>query len=285
MKRVLRRTADFFRRFGAYTAMAITCALLLGILVFVFAQGLPGITWEFLTSVPSVLHDTVGILPNLLNTFYLVLMTLVIVLPLGVGAAIFLTEYAPNTPLTRVIEFASETLAGIPSIIYGLVGMLIFSEFLGLQSSLLSGAFTLAMMTLSTVIRTTQESLKTVPQSYREGSLALGSGKWHMIRTVVLPGCVDGIVTGAILSIGKIVGESAALLYTAGMAHKLLTPKQALTAGNPGATLTVALYVYAKERGDFQSAFSIAAVLLIFTLLLNRAAAAVGKQMKEGKKK
>ena len=285
MKRVLRRTADFFRRFGAYTAMAITCALLLGILVFVFAQGLPGITWEFLTSVPSVLHDTVGILPNLLNTFYLVLMTLVIVLPLGVGAAIYLTEYAPNTPLTRVIEFASETLAGIPSIIYGLVGMLIFSEFLGLQSSLLSGAFTLAMMTLSTVIRTTQESLKTVPQSYREGSLALGSGKWHMIRTVVLPGCVDGIVTGAILSIGKIVGESAALLYTAGMAHKLLTPKQALTAGNPGATLTVALYVYAKERGDFQSAFSIAAVLLIFTLLLNRAAAAVGKQMKEGKKK
>lgn len=285
MKRVLRRTADFFRRFGAYTAMAVTCALLLGILVFVFARGLPGITWEFLTSVPSVLHDTVGILPNLLNTFYLVLMTLVIVLPLGVGAAIFLTEYAPNTPLTRVIEFASETLAGIPSIIYGLVGMLIFCEFLGLQSSLLSGAFTLAMMTLPTVIRTTQESLKTVPKSYREGSLALGSGKWHMIRTVVLPGCVDGIVTGAILSIGKIVGESAALLYTAGMAHKLLTPKQALTAGNPGATLTVALYVYAKERGDFQSAFSIAAVLLIFTLLLNRAAAAVGKQMKEGKKK
>lgn len=279
-----RRFADALRKGGAFFAMGITCALLLGILVYIFIRGLPGISWEFLTTAPSVLNDTIGILPNLLNTLYLVIMTLIVVLPLGVGAAIYLTEYAANSPLTPIIEFASETLAGIPSIIYGLVGELIFCEFLGLQSSLRAGSLTLAMMTLPTIIRTTQESLKTVPVSYREGALGLGSGKWHMIRTVVLPSCVDGIVTGCILTVGKVVGESAALLYTAGMAHKLLTPLQAVKAGHPGASLTVALYVYAKERGEFDVAFAIAAVLLIFTLILNWAAAQTGKRMKAGKK-
>ena len=264
-----------------YLAAGLTCALLVGMIVYIFYRGLGHISWDFLSGTPSALRDTIGIFPNILNTLYIVLMTLIVVLPLGVGAAIYLTEYATNQKLVSLIEFATETLSGIPSIIYGLVGMLFFVQFCGLQTSLIAGALTLVIVTLPTIIRTTQESLKTVPQSYREGALGLGAGKWHMIRTVVLPSAVDGIVTGCILAVGRIVGESAALLFTAGMANAVLTPRQALSPGNSGGTLTVAMYRYAKERGEFDVAFAIAAILLILTLLINFAAKAAGKKLKK----
>ena len=252
---------------------ALTGALVLFMLGYVFIKGIPNITWELLSTKPSYLTGRIGILPDILNTVYIVLATLVIVLPLGVGAAIYLTEYAKNKRLVGVIEYAAETLSGIPSIIYGLVGMLLFSNNFG--TSLLAGALTLVIMNLPTVMRTTQESLKTVPQSYREGAFGLGAGKWRVIRTVVLPGCVDGVITGCILSVGRILGESAALLFTAGFAHALNGIFTGLT--SPGATLTVALYVYAKEEGEFGVAFAIAAILLILTLLINLSATMVGK--------
>ena len=210
--------------------------------------------------------------------------TLVVVLPLGVGAAIYLTEYATNHKLVSTIEFATETLAGIPSIIYALVGVLVFAESLALGKTLVAGAFTLVIMTLPTVIRTTQESLKTVPQSYREGSLGLGSGKWHMIRTVVLPSSIDGIVTGCILSIGRIVGESAVLLYTVGMSMRMQDFFQnglESFLSSSGSTLSVALYVYAKVRADFDLAFSVAVVLIVITLVINLAAKFLGKKLKK----
>ena len=240
-----RRFMDGLRSALMYIAIAIVCLVLVGIIGYIFFRGIPHISWDFLSTKPSPRSGTIGILPDLLNTLYVILITLVIVLPLGVGAAIYLTEYAANKKLVRIIEFATETLSGIPSIIFGLVGMLVFVEFFGLQSSLIAGSLTLVILTLPTVVRTTQESLKTVPQSYREGALGLGSGKWHMIRTVVLPSSVDGIVTGCILAVGRIVGESAALLYTAGVAHNILSPAQAVTPNTPGSTLTVALYMYA----------------------------------------
>ena len=252
---------------------ALTAALVLFLLVYVLINGIPNISLELLSTKPSYLHDRIGILPDILNTVYIVLATLVIVLPLGVGAAIYLTEYAKNKKLVAVIEYAAETLSGIPSIIYGLVGMLLFSNNFG--TSLLAGALTLVIMNLPTVMRTTQESLKTVPQSYREGAFGLGAGKWRVIRTVVLPGCVDGVITGCILSVGRILGESAALLFTAGFAHALNGIFTGLT--SPGATLTVALYVYAKEEGEFGVAFAIAAILMILTLLINLSATLVGK--------
>ena len=264
-----------------YLSAALICALLLGLIGYIFYRGLGNITWQLLSTSPSILRDTIGILPNILNTLYIVLITLIIVLPLGVGAAIYLTEYATNRRLVAIIEFATETLSGIPSIIYGLVGMLFFAQFCGLESSLIAGALTLVIVTLPTIIRTTQESLKTVPQSYREGALGLGAGKWHMIRTVVLPSSVDGIVTGCILAVGRIVGESAALLYTAGMANAILSPLEAIRAGNPGATLTVALYIYAKERGEFDVAFAIASILIILTLAINLSAKFAGKKLKK----
>ncbi len=252
---------------------ALTAALVLFLMGFVLINGIPNITWELLTTKPSYLTERIGILPDILNTVYIVLATLVIVLPLGVGAAIYLTEYAKNKKLVAMIEYAAETLSGIPSIIYGLVGMLLFSNNFG--TSLLAGALTLVIMNLPTVMRTTQESLKTVPQSYREGAFGLGAGKWRVIRTVVLPGCVDGVITGCILSVGRILGESAALLFTAGFAHALNGIFTGLT--SPGATLTVALYVYAKEEGEFGVAFAIAAILMILTLLINLSATLVGK--------
>lgn len=264
-----------------FIATGLTCALLLGVIGYIFYRGLGNITWKLLSTKPRILEDSIGILPNILNTLYIVIGTLLIVLPLGVGAAIYLTEYATNKRLVSMIEFATETLSGIPSIIYGLVGMLFFVQFCGLQYSLVAGCLTLVIVTIPTIIRTTQESLKTVPQSYREGSLGLGAGKWHMIRTVVLPSSVDGIVTGCILAVGRIVGESAALLYTAGMAHNILSPLQAVKPGNPGATLTVAMYLYAKERGEFEVAFAIAAILLMLTFLINIAAKLVGKKLKK----
>lgn len=254
-----------------YASAAFTVLLLAGLLGYIFAKGLPAITWQLLSTKPSVLRDTIGILPNLLNTLYIILLTLLIALPLGVGAAVYLTEYAANRRLVRVIEFATETLAGIPSIIYGLVGMLVFVQLLGFGTSLLSGSLTLVIMILPTIIRTTQESLKTVPQSYREGALGLGATKWHMIRTIILPASLPGIVTGCILSIGRIVGESAALLFTAGSATIIADSLiEAYTRG--GGTLSVALYIYAGERAEFEVAFAIAAILLILVFVLNCAA-------------
>lgn len=263
-----------------YGSTALICLLLTGIIGCILCKGLPHITWGLLTSKPSLLDDRAGILPNILNTFYIIIITLVIVLPVGVGAAVYLNEYAGNKKAVRLIELAAETLAGIPSVIYGLVGMLVFVQLCGIGKSLLAGSLTLAIMTLPTVMRTTQESLKTVPDSYREGALALGAGKWYMIRTAVLPSAVDGIVTGCILSIGRITGESAALLFTAGMASEVLSVFQALSPGNAGSTLTVALYMYAKERGDFDTAFAVSAILLMFTLLINLAATLSAKILK-----
>ena len=254
---------------------ALTCALVLFLIAYVLFKGLPNVTWTLLSTAPSYLTESIGILPDILNTLYTVAATLVIVLPLGVGAAVYLTEYAQNKKIVAVIEYAAETLSGIPSIIYGLVGMLFFCQFLGLQTSLRAGAYTLVIMNLPTIMRTTQESLKTVPQSYREGAFGLGAGKWRTIRTVVLPSCVDGIITGCILSIGRIIGESAALLFTAGFAHSLNNIIDGL--GSAGATLTVALYVYAKEQGEFAVAFAIAAILMILTLIINLIAVFVGK--------
>ena len=251
-------------------AAVITAALVLFLIAYVLVKGLPNVSWPLLSTAPSYLSDRIGILPDLLNTLYIVIATLLIVLPLGVGAAIYLTEYATNRRVIGVIEYAAETLSGIPSIIYGLVGMLFFCQFLNMKTSLLAGALTLVIMNLPTIMRTTQESLKTVPQSYREGAFGLGAGKWRVIRTVVLPGCVDGVITGCILSVGRILGESAALLFTAGFAHALNGFFDGLSSA--GATLTVALYVYAKEQGQFDVAFAIAAILMLLTLLINGAA-------------
>ena len=251
-------------------AAVLTCALVVGMIGYILGNGIPNVTWEMLSTAPSYLASRVGILPDILSTLYIVIATLLIVLPLGVSAAIYLNEYAANKKLVSVIEYASETLSGIPSIIYGLVGMLIFCKN---GTSLLAGALTLTIMNLPTIMRTTQESLKTVPQSYREGAFGLGAGKWRVIRTVVLPGCVDGVITGCILSVGRILGESAALLFTAGFAHALNDFFEGLSSA--GATLTVALYVYAKEQGRFDVAFAIAAILMILTLLINGAATLV----------
>lgn len=276
-----RRAFAILCKTGMYLAAGITAALLVFLIGYIFVKGLPNITWELLTTASSTLKGTTGILPNLVNTLYIIVLTLIVVLPLGVGAAVYLTEYARNKRLVNLISFATETLAGIPSILYGLVGMLFFTELCGLKSCLLAGALTLAIMTLPTIIRTTQESLKTVPQSYREGSLGLGAGKWHMIRTVVLPASVDGIVTGCILTVGRIVGESAALLFTTGMSNELLAPWEAVLPNRAGTTLTVAMYKFTKERGQFDVAFAIAAILLILTLLINLAAQYAGKKLKK----
>lgn len=262
-------------------AAIITAALVLFLIAYVLIKGLPNVSWALLSTAPSYLSDRIGILPDILNTLYIVIATLLIVLPLGVGAAIYLTEYATNRRLIGAIEYAAETLSGIPSIIYGLVGMLFFCQFLNMKTSLLAGALTLVIMNLPTIMRTTQESLKTVPQSYREGAFGLGAGKWRVIRTVVLPGCVDGVITGCILSVGRILGESAALLFTAGFAHALNGLFDGLAGA--GATLTVALYVYAKEQGEFEVAFAIAAILMILTLLINLAAALVERYFKRKK--
>ena len=258
-------------RLGMYLATAITAGLTLFLAGYVLVKGIPALSWNFLTTKPSYLSGNIGILPDILNTLYIVIATLVIVIPLGVGAAVYLTEYAGNQKLVSIIEYAAEALSGIPSIIYGLVGMLMFAGTFG--TSLMAGALTLVIMNLPTILRNTQESLKTVPQSYREGAFGLGAGKWRVVRTVVLPGCVDGVITGCILSVGRILGESAALLFTAGFAHALNGFWDGLHSA--GATLTVALYVYAKEQGEFQVAFGIAAILLVLSFGINLAAGAV----------
>lgn len=260
-------------RFAMRLAAALTSGLTLFIAGYVLLKGVPNITWKFLSTKPSYLSGNIGILPDILNTVYIVVATLVVVIPLGVGAAVYLTEYASNKRLVGMIEYAAEALSGIPSIIYGLVGMLMFSNNIG--TSLMAGALTLVIMNLPTILRNTQESLKTVPQSYREGAFGLGAGKWRVVRTVVLPGCVDGVITGCILSVGRILGESAALLFTAGFAHALNGFVEGLSSA--GATLTVALYVYAKEQGEFGVAFGIAAILLVLSFAINLAAGAVSK--------
>ena len=258
-------------RLGMYLATAITAGLTLFLAGYVLVKGIPALSWNFLTTKPSYLSGNIGILPDILNTLYIVIATLIIVIPLGVGAAVYLTEYAGNQKLVSIIEYAAEALSGIPSIIYGLVGMLMFAGTFG--TSLMAGALTLVIMNLPTILRNTQESLKTVPQSYREGAFGLGAGKWRVVRTVVLPGCVDGVITGCILSVGRILGESAALLFTAGFAHALNGFWNGLHSA--GATLTVALYVYAKEQGEFQVAFGIAAILLVLSFGINLTAGAV----------
>ncbi len=259
----------------------LTFGLVLFLIAYILIKGLPGISWSFLSTVPTVIPHNIGILPDILNTVYIVIATIIIVVPLGAGAAVYLSEYAGDKRFVRIIEYAAETLSGIPSIIYGLVGMLFFCEFLKMQTSLLAGALTLVIMNLPTVMRTTQESLKTVPQSYREGAFGLGAGKWRVIRTVVLPGCVDGVITGCILAVGRILGESAALLFTAGFAHTLNGFFRGL--GSSGSTLTVALYVYAKEEGEFEAAFAIAAILMLLALLINLAAELAAKYFRRKK--
>ena len=254
------------------------CLLVLSLAAYVLVRGIPNLSWSLVSTAPSYISKTVGILPDILNTLYIIIASLVIVIPVGAGAAVYLTEYARSGRLVSAIEYAAETLSGIPSIIYGLVGMLFFCQFLNMRTSLIAGALTLVIMNLPTVMRTTQESLKTVPRGFREGAFALGSGRWRVIRTVVLPGCIDGIATGCILSAGRILGESAALLFTAGFAHALNGFLGGLASS--GATLTVALYVYAKERGEFGVAFAIAAILMALSLLVNLLASAAARTFK-----
>lgn len=268
-----RKNYEILMRVLMGLAVGLTAGLVIFLVFYVLSKGLPNISWDFVSTAPSYLTRHIGILPDILNTLYIVFATLLIVIPLGVCGAVYLTEYAENKKLVAVIEYAAETLSGIPSIIYGLVGMLIFSNNMG--TCLWAGSLTLVIMNLPTIMRSTQESLKTVPRSYREGAFGLGAGKWRVIRTVVLPGCIDGIITGAILSVGRILGESAALLYTAGFAHAVNGIRSGLK--SPGATLTVALYVYAKDDGEFRVAFGIAAILMILALVINFGASAVQK--------
>lgn len=272
----MRKVKDALRRGAMVLCTGITCAILLLIIGYILVRGLPHLSWTLISTAPSYINDSIGILPNLLNTVYIILVAMVIVVPLGVGAAVYLNEYATSHRLVRLISFAVETLTGIPSILFGLVGMLVFTELMGLRQGILAGGLTLVMMVLPTIITNTRESLSSVPQAYREGALALGSGKWHMVRTVVLPNACDGIVTGCILAIGRITGESAALLFTAGFGARLLGLFDALETSS--ATLTVALYMYASEQGKYDAAFAIAVILLALTLLINFAATRITKK-------
>lgn len=275
----MRKAKDKTLKFLMSLCAAVTCLLLIGLIGYLLYRGIPGINAKFLTTQTSYISDSIGILPNILNTLYLIVLVMIIVVPLGVGAAVYLTEYASNKRISNAIGFAVETLTGIPSIIFGLVGMLFFTQILGLRQGILAGSLTLIIMVLPTVISNTKESLLAVPQAYREGALALGSGKWHMVRTVVLPNAVDGIVTGCILAVGRVVGESAALLFTAGFGLKLLGFAKALQSS--AASLTVALYIYASEEGKFDVAFAIAVILICITLIINLAASLVGKKVRK----
>ncbi|MFR9216143.1 MAG: phosphate ABC transporter permease PstA [Ruthenibacterium sp.] len=280
---VRRRLYDGVMKALVLLGAGLTIALLVALIGYILVRGLPHVTWQLLSTSPSMMKGTIGILPNILNTLYLILFTLLISLPLGVGAAVYLTEYAKSRRFAAAVEFATETLAGIPSILYGLVGMLFFCQLLGFKTSLLSGGCTLVVMILPTIIRTTQESLKTVPQSYREGALGLGASKWHMIRTIVLPSSLDGIVTGCILAVGRIVGESAALLFTAGVGTVVASNMFAAFTRS-GGSLSVALYMYVSERGEFDVGFAIAAILMILVLGVN-AAAKLAKNRLSAKKR
>ena len=258
--------------YGLIYICAAFCVLVLaGIIVYVLVKGIKTVNWSFLTSVTSVLYGTVGIAGNIVNTLIIILITMLISTPIGVGSAIFLNEYAKPGKVVTVIEYATETLSGIPSIIFGLFGMMFFGEGLGIGYSLLTGSLTLILMVLPLITRNTQEALKTVPDSYRNGAIGLGSGKWHMIRTILVPSAMPGIITGVILAIGRIVGESAALLFTAGSA-KLLPKTLEQLLNKPfqsGGTLTIQMYLSATSEGDFETAFGIATVLLVIVLIIN----------------
>ena len=266
-----RKIIDAFLRFLIYLCASFSVVLLVGIILYVLVKGLSTVSWSFLTSVTSVLNGTVGIAGNIVNTILIVLMTMVVAIPIGVGSAIYLNEYAKPGKIVTLIEYATETLSGIPSIIFGLFGMMFFGEKLGFGYSLLTGSLTLILMVLPLITRNTQEALKTVPDMYRNGAYGLGSGKWHMIRTILIPSAMPGILTGAILAIGRIVGESAALLFTAGSAK--LLPKGLMGLLNKplqsGGTLTIQMYLSATSEGDFETAFGIAVVLLVIVLAIN----------------
>lgn len=277
----MRKLRERVWKTAAVMAAVITLCILLFLIGTILRRGLPQLSVPFLTTATSYLTGTTGILPNLCNTLYLILIAMFVALPLGVGAAVYITEYAENPRAVRVIGFAAETLTGIPSVLFGLIGMLFFIKLAGLKPGVLAGGLTLALMVLPTVIANTRESLLAVPRAYREGAFALGSGKWHMVRTVVLPNAVDGIVTGCILSVGRITGESAALLFTAGFGLRLLGFQAALQSSS--ASLSVALYLYASEQGKFDVAFGIASVLLVLTLALNLLATLTASRARKGK--
>lgn len=266
-----RKIKDFSIRILIYICATFSVFLLIGIILYVLMKGLSAVNWSFLTSVTSVLKGTVGIAGNIVNTILIILITMVIATPIGVGSAIYLNEYAKPGKVVTLIEYATETLSGIPSVIFGLFGMMFFGEKLGLGYSLLTGSLTLIIMVLPLITRNTQEALKTVPNSYRNGAIGLGSGKWHMIRTILIPSAMPGIITGAILAIGRIVGESAALLFTAGSAKLLPKGIEGLLDKpfQSGGTLTIQMYLSATSEGDFETAFGIAVVLLIIVLGIN----------------
>ncbi|WP_458457208.1 phosphate ABC transporter permease PstA [Pseudobutyrivibrio sp.] len=275
----MRKIKDTSIRALIYVCALFSVALLTGIIIYVLTKGLSAVNWSFLTSVTSVLKGTVGIAGNIVNTIMIILITMLIATPIGVGSAIYLNEYAKSGKIVTIIEYATETLSGIPSIIFGLFGMMFFGEKLGLGYSLLTGSLTLIIMVLPLITRNTQEALKTVPNAYRDGAIGLGSGKWHMIRTILLPSALPGIITGAILAIGRIVGESAALLFTAGSAKLLPKGIEGLLEKpfQSGGTLTIQMYLSATSEGDFETAFGIAAVLLIIVLGINLGTKALTK--------
>lgn len=263
--------ADFTVYTCVYISAALIVLLLVGIIGYVLAQGWPALNLEFFTCSTSLRKGTIGVAGNIINTLIIVVTTLAIAIPIGVGGAIYLQEYATNKKLVRVIDFATDVLAGIPSIIFGLFGMLFFGQVLRLGYSLLCGALTLALMVLPLITRNTQEALTCVPQGYKLGAFGLGAGKWHTIRTILLPVAAPSIVTGVILALGRIVAESAALLFTAGSAKLLPQSIGGLFSKlfTSGGTLTVQLYLSATSQGDFTTAFGIACILLVFTLLIN----------------
>ena len=256
---------------------AVTCALAVFLIVYVLVKGVPNLSWQLLSTKPSYLDGSIGILPDIITTVCTVLTTLLVVLPVGVCAAVYLTEYARNRRLVAAIEYPAETLSGIPSIIYGLVGQMFFCQFLGMKKSLIAGAMTLVIMNLPTIMRTTQESLKTVPQSYREGAFGLGAGKWRTIRTVVLPGCVDGVITGCILAVGRIVGESAALIYTAGTVAKV--PDSLFSSTR---TLAVHMYALSSEGLYIDQTYATAVVLLLIVVGINALSSRLAKSITKG---
>lgn len=272
-----KRISDILLMAAIYVSAAISVIILIGIIGYVFAKGFRTVTWSFLTTVTSATKQTAGILGNIVNTLYIIIITLVMATPLGVGAAVWLNEYAKPGKLVKLIEFTTETLSGIPSIIFGLFGMVFFGETMGLGFSILTGSLTLTLMVLPLITRNTQEALRTVPDSYRSGALGMGATKWYMIRTILLPSSMSGIVTGVILAIGRIVGESAALLFTAGSAYMLPKFTDSLTDNvgklfgkvmQPGGTLTIELYLR-MQKGQYDIAFGVGCVLIVIVLLIN----------------
>lgn len=281
-----RKIKDFIMRCLIYICALFSVALLIGIILYVLVKGLPSVNWSFLTSVTSVLSGTVGIAGNIVNTLFIIVLTMLIATPIGIGSAIYLNEYAKAGKIVTIIEYATETLSGIPSIIFGLFGMMFFGEKLGFGYSIWTGSLTLILMVLPLLTRNTQEALKTVPAAYRNGAIGLGSGKWHMIRTILIPSAMPGIITGAILAIGRIVGESAALLFTAGSAKLLPGSLEGLLQKpmQSGGTLTIQMYLSATSEGDFDTAFGIAVVLIVIVLCINLLTKAITRRFDVSRK-